>query len=57
MSAIAQQNLGEKVDILREGLMLSPFSEKSVTLLNSNVQGMTFTTINDYGGSVTSDIK
>lgn len=57
MSAIAQQNLGEKVDILREGLMLSPFSEKSVTLLNSNVQGMTFTTISDYGGSVTNDIK
>lgn len=57
ISSIAQEHLGEKVDILPEGLMLNPFSEQQIALKNSNIKNMVFTTINDYGGSVERIVK
>jgi P pilus assembly chaperone PapD len=33
-------------------MMLAPFSEQKINVKNPNLKGMTFTTINDYGGRV-----
>lgn len=57
LTSILQDQVGQKVDLLPEGLMLLPFSEQHVSLKGSNVKNMIFTTINDYGGRVESDIK
>ena len=57
ITSITQKDSGRNVDVLSEGLMLKPFSEQSILLKNSNMQDMTFTTINDYGGRVNHDIK
>jgi chaperone protein EcpD len=57
MTSITQENSGKNVDILNEGLMLKPNSEETISLKYQNIQKMTFTTINDYGGRVTKNIK
>lgn len=57
ITSIIQDNAGNKVDLLSEGLMLKPNSEESVELKQKNLQKMTFTTINDYGGRIVSNIK
>jgi chaperone protein EcpD len=57
ITSILQDNSGKKVDLLSEGLMLKPNSEETVALKQKNIEKMTFTTINDYGGRVTRDIK
>ncbi|NHB58947.1 fimbria/pilus periplasmic chaperone [Acinetobacter sp. 194] len=57
VTSIIQDNAGKKVDLLSEGLMLKPHSEETVTLKHKNLDKMTFTTINDYGGRVVSNIK
>lgn len=57
ITSITQDNAGKKVDILNEGLMIKPNSQEIVALKHQNIQKMTFTTINDYGGRVVRNIK
>lgn len=57
ITAITQEELGKRTNILPEGLMLKPFAEESILLKNPSLKNMTFTTINDYGGRVNHTIK
>ncbi|BAP36088.1 molecular chaperone [Acinetobacter guillouiae] len=57
LTSIMQDQSGKRVDLISQGLMLKPFSDGTVSLKNSNVAKMTFTTINDYGGRVERNIK
>ncbi|EXT63789.1 gram-negative pili assembly chaperone, C-terminal domain protein [Acinetobacter sp. 25977_1] len=50
MSSIFQEVNHQKIDLLKRGLMLSPFSEDQIKLKNSNITNMSFVYINDYGG-------
>ena len=55
ITSIVQKSRGEvtdKVEVLTDGMMLIPFSEQKINVKNPNIKGMTFTTINDYGGRV-----
>jgi len=57
MSSIFQEVNHQKIDLLKRGLMLSPFSEDQIKLKNSNVTNMSFVYINDYGGRIEKTIK
>lgn len=57
ISSISQENSETDVEILSNGLMLAPFSEKNISLNSPQTQNMTFTTINDYGGRVSHKIN
>jgi len=55
ITSIVQKPLGvtsDKEEVLTDGMMLIPFSEQKINVKNPNIKGMTFTTINDYGGRV-----
>lgn len=55
ITSIAQKKAGSKagdIEVISDGLMLSPFSEQSLSVKKPNLKGMTFITINDYGGRV-----
>lgn len=55
ITSIVQKPLGattDKEEVLTDGMMLLPFSEQKINVKNPNIKGMTFTTINDYGGRV-----
>mgnify|MGYP003346041246 CR=1 FL=1 len=57
MSSIFQEVNHQKIDLLKQGLMLSPFSEDQIKLKNSNITNMSFVYINDYGGRIEKTIK
>ncbi|MDM9637934.1 fimbrial biogenesis chaperone [Acinetobacter nosocomialis] len=57
MSSIFQEVNHQKIDLLKQGLMLSPFSEDQIKLKNSNITNMSFVYINDYGGRIEQTIK
>lgn len=57
ISSIFQEVNGKKIDLLKQGLMLSPFSEDQIKLKNSNINNMSFIYINDYGGRIEQKIK
>lgn len=57
LSSIFQEVNHKKIDLLKQGLMLSPFSEDHIKLKNSNITNMRFVYINDYGGRVEQVIK
>ncbi|MEO9278827.1 fimbria/pilus periplasmic chaperone [Acinetobacter sp. WA-87] len=57
LSSIFQEVNHQKIDLLKQGLMLSPFSEDHIKLKNSNITNMRFVYINDYGGRVEQVIK
>lgn len=57
MTSVLQKNGTEKIDLLPEGLMLSPFSEDTLQLKNANINDMSFIHINDYGGRIEKPIK
>lgn len=57
MSSIFQEVNHQKIDLLKQGLMLSPFSEDHIKLKNSNITNMSFVYINDYGGRIEQTIK
>lgn len=51
------RNKSSKTDLLKQGLMLSPFSEDQIKLKNSNITNMSFVYINDYGGRIEQVIR
>lgn len=57
LTSINQNNAGQRTDLIKEGLMLKPFSEDSVKLKGGNISQMVFTSINDYGGRVELPIR
>ncbi|MCE7531160.1 fimbrial biogenesis chaperone [Acinetobacter nosocomialis] len=57
ISSIFQEVNHQKIDLLKQGLMLSPFSEDQIKLKNSNITNMSFVYINDYGGRIEQTIK
>ncbi len=57
LTNINQDDMGKRVDLISEGLMLKPFSEDRITLKSSNTSKMVFTSINDYGGRIEFPIK
>ncbi len=57
MTAIYQFDGNKRVDLLPQGLMLSPFSEDQVQLKTTNTAKMSFVNVNDYGGRVEQPIN
>lgn len=57
ISSIFQEINHQKTDLLKQGLMLSPFSEDQIKLKNSNITNMSFVYINDYGGRIEQVIR
>lgn len=57
LTSINQNNAGQRTDLIKEGLMLKPFSEDSIKLKGGNTSQMVFTSINDYGGRVELPIR
>jgi len=57
ISSIFQDVNGKKIDLLKQGLMLSPFSEDQIKLKNNNINNMSFIYINDYGGRIEQKIR
>ena len=60
ITSIVQKPVGaatDKVEVLTDGMMLAPFSEQKINVKNPNLKGMTFTTINDYGGRVQQTVE
>lgn len=57
ISSVLQKSAGKSEDLIKEGLMMSPFSEEKVNLSHQNSSEFSFIYINDYGSRVEKDIK
>lgn len=57
ISSIEQNVAGKPVDIIEQGLMLEPFSKQNVQLKSTQTSNMKYSTINDYGTLVESELK
>ena len=58
VTSILTDNAGKKTDLLSEGIMINPMSSTTLDIKQSvPLNKLTFTTINDFGGRVSTDLK
>lgn len=57
-SILSQQTNGKLVDLMKEGIMVSPKSSENINLKSAITHSkLSFTTINDFGGRIQTDLK
>lgn len=57
ITTIESKQGDKSVDVLDQGTMLKPFSTEKLNIKSSALGKLTFSTLNDYGGRVTTELK
>lgn len=57
ISSIQQKNAGKTEELISETMMMSPYSEKAITIRHQNTSEYSFTYFNDYGSKVDKAIQ